>query len=504
MRIQQLWISTLVSLLVFAGLASCNTTKEDDPDYMVSSNVAVSNFYIKKGTGGLSNIDSVFFSIDLNRRLIFNADSLPKGTDVTRLIPVISLPGSASQVRIIMEGGTYRTGEVDYIENPTDSIDFTGRVTLSILAQDGVSACDYLVKVNVHQMEPDSLWWDRLAVTELPARLPNPIAQRTVDFDGHVTTFVAENDGTYTMSYTDEPSSAQWVNQKIDFGFVPDLRSVAATDDRLYVLSDEEMLYESVDGVTWNATSQQWNGIIGGYQDRLLGLVKTADGVYHAEYPVSEGFVQEKVDEEFPIEGYSQFHIYSNKWMESPTGLLTGGMTQSGRLTGATWGYDGKMWAKLSTHEAPAVKGGTMIPYFVYRNNSALWLSTEYSIWMFVGGQLADGTFNRKMYMTYDNGVNWIVCGDLMQLPDYIPGMMNTDCAIVSVAMSGNFEPEGWTAKASKNLPGWYRVNYEVDGYDVAWECPYIYLFGGQDADGVTYNTVWKGVLNRLTFVPIF
>jgi hypothetical protein len=123
---------------------------------------------------------------------------------------------------------------------------------------------------------------------------------------------------------------------------------------------------------------------------------------------------------------------------------------------------------------------------------------------MFVGGQLADGTFNRKMYMTYDNGVNWIVCGDLMQLPDYIPGMMNTDCAIVSVAMSGNFEPEGWTTKASKNLPGWYRVNYEVDGYDVAWECPYIYLFGGQDADGVTYNTVWKGVLNRLTFVPIF
>ena len=43
----------------------------------------------------------------------------------------------------------------------------------------------------------------------------------------------------------------------------------------------------------------------------------------------------------------------------------------------------------------------------------------------------------------------------------------------------------------------------EIDGYNVKWECPYIYLMGGEDAEGMLYNTIWKGVLNRLTFVPI-
>jgi hypothetical protein len=35
------------------------------------------------------------------------------------------------------------------------------------------------------------------------------------------------------------------------------------------------------------------------------------------------------------------------------------------------------------------------------------------------------------------------------------------------------------------------------------WECPYIYLFGGEDTAGNTFNTIWRGVINRYTFKPI-
>lgn len=500
MRIQQYLFSIVIGLMLIFGMTSCNTKAEDSPDYSVSSNVAVSNFYIKKDGKLLEGMDSVFFSIDLKKRIIFNADSLPKGTNVGKLIPVITMPGKVSSVILTMTGGKYRTGEVDYVKNPTDSIDFTGDVVLSVVAEDGVSQCDYMVKVNVHNMEPDSLWWDKLAVAELPSRHPYPINQRTVEFNEKVVTFVAESDGTFTKSYTDNPSAGEWVQQQVEFDFTPDLRSVTSTDDKLFMLSDERVLYESVDGILWKSTEQKWEAILGGYENKLLGIKLTESGLCHIEYPEGGG---EAVDSEFPIKGYSGFKTYSNKWINTPIGLLTGGVTQSGAYTGATWGYDGDKWVKLSSNPAPAVDGGTMIPYYMYQSNSALYSSQAYSVWMFVGGVMADGTFNKNMYMTYDNGVNWIACGEMMQLPEYIPGMKNIDNVVVNILMEGNFEPKGWTKKSSKKLPGWYRVKYEIDGYDVKWDCPYIYLFGGEDAEDMLYNTIWKGVLNRLTFVPI-
>ena len=317
----------LIGIMLIFGMTSCNTKAEDDPDYVVSSNVAVSNFYLKRDGKLLEGMDSVFFSIDLKKRIIFNADSLPKGIDVRKLIPVITMPGKASSMILTMTGGTYRTGEVDYIKNPTDSIDFTGDVVLSVVAEDGVSKCDYMIKVNVHKMEPDSLWWDQLAVAELPSRLPSPIRQRTVEFGGKVVTFVAENDGTFTKSYTDNPTAGEWVQQKVEFGFTPDLRSIAATNDKFYVLSNEGMLYESVDGASWKSTEQQWVAILGGYGERLLGIESAEDGLRHIEYPEGGG---ESVDSEFPIKGYSGFKTYSNKWITTPIGLLTGGVTQSG------------------------------------------------------------------------------------------------------------------------------------------------------------------------------
>ena len=35
------------------------------------------------------------------------------------------------------------------------------------------------------------------------------------------------------------------------------------------------------------------------------------------------------------------------------------------------------------------------------------------------------------------------------------------------------------------------------------WDCPYIYVFGGYGNNGMVQNSIWKGVVNRLTFKPI-
>ena len=35
------------------------------------------------------------------------------------------------------------------------------------------------------------------------------------------------------------------------------------------------------------------------------------------------------------------------------------------------------------------------------------------------------------------------------------------------------------------------------------WDCPYIYLFGGKDSHGQTYNTLYRGVIEWFRFKPL-
>ncbi|MDE5840878.1 MAG: hypothetical protein K2H49_08160, partial [Muribaculaceae bacterium] len=72
------------ALLLIAGVSSCNKATETTEElYMPASSVAVTAFSLKPKSGSKVKLDSVFFSIDLNKGVIFNADSLPVGTDVT-------------------------------------------------------------------------------------------------------------------------------------------------------------------------------------------------------------------------------------------------------------------------------------------------------------------------------------------------------------------------------------------------------------------------------------
>lgn len=176
---------------------------------MPSSTVAVTGFSLKAMSKVAPNLDSVFFSIDLNRGVIFNADSLPVGTNIEKLIADISYTSSASSVKLTQTGGK-KEGEIDYKENPSDTIDFSGKVLLSITAEDNSTTRTYNIKVNVHKCEPDTLVWDRLAVTPMPSRLGNPVQQKTVQFKDAAYSLIAEKDGSYTMSVATDIIEGIW------------------------------------------------------------------------------------------------------------------------------------------------------------------------------------------------------------------------------------------------------------------------------------------------------
>lgn len=479
-----------------ASLSSCNE-KKDSEMYLDPVNLAVTSFSLKSNLGD-QELDTVFFSIDLNRGLIFNADSLRKGTDVSKVVATIKFNSTVSEAVIEMTGGTTRTGEIDYKNSPTDSIDFTGNVTLRVKADDNSIAKSYRIKVNVHNIDTDTLYWSEAAVRKLPARFADPKEQKTVRQRDDIISIIKESNGTYTRAITDSPSEGDWVKNSMTFPFTPDISSLASTDNALWIISEDGGLYTSTDhGANWTLAENDWTTLIGNYGETVTGIKQQGDTKVFAQYPKLD-IAEERIPDDFPTDGISNFVTLTNKWTLSPVAFFSGGSTSSGKLSDCTWAFDGTNWIKLSSGGIPRLKGASVIPYYNYRPSALSNTMLKYSVWMLIGGQMEDGKFNRTVYISYDNGVNWAKGADSLQLPDHIPAMMGCDNIVSDTEMSANLS-DAW--KVAKR--GHTRSGYEIDGDVIRWGCPYIYLFGGYAPDGTLYDTIWRGVLSRLTFTPI-
>lgn len=491
-------------ILAISFIATACNKKEDDPDKkenQPSLSVAVKSFRLSADARVMANLDSVFFSIDLDRGIIFNADSLPKGTSIEKLIPVITFPSTVESAEIIMAGGNRREGTVDYKKNPTDTIDFSGSVILRLQADGGNLTRDYRIRINVHNAVADSLMWDKVALAPLPSRIANPKEQKTVKFHEDIYTLVREADDTYTIAYSPQFDVNSWRTEKISLPFTPDVRSFTATDNSLYILSDKGVLKESSNGKNWINTigDETWHCILGGSGATLLGLTGNSSDGYRFASSGGSTNISQSVPDDFPDEGFSNMLTFYTKWSTAPYAFISGGR-RDGKVLADTWAFDGERWAKISNKKLPPLSDALMVPYFVYRKTSTSWIQTEYSVTLCFGGRNADGTISREVWLSYDNGVNWQKADRLMQLPDFIPSFYSADAVVCSSPMDADLE--GWISKATPKPRG-FRLQYFVDGTDVYWECPYIYMFGGMTDEGLSDN-IWRAVLARLTFAPLF
>lgn len=485
-------------LASIAMLCACNEKGDDTTTYIASPSVAVNNFELCADAKVLSNLDSVFFSIDLDHGVIFNADSLPMGTDVRALSANISFPSSVTSAIVEMTGGTHRTGSFDYKANTTDTIDFTGNVTLTLNADDGLSK-KYRLKVNVHKSNPDSLHWCDVSYRTFPNLLNNASEQKTLEFKGKVYTF-SRNDNVYFMHTTTNPLGDSWSGGVMLHPFKPanlNDHSVAATTNTIFMLSSDNRLYRSLNGVDWKYVCNNVTALIGSYGDRLLALSKHSDGkYYHLDVLPDYSITETDLEEDFPVKGFSNCYTVTSKWSGQPTVFICGGISTDGKFQNSTWGYDGNQWTVISSSNTlPKISGAGIIPYFIYRKTTSVWVQTEYSISLAIGGVLADGTPNRTVYMSYDNGVNWGKAPAGMQLPDFMPTFNGADYILAYKPMTADVS-DAWTK--SRRLP------YHTDGYNISWDCPYILIFGGLDSKNVLNQNLWSAVLARLTFAPLF
>lgn len=493
----------IISLVSIATLGSCNSDSDSGVITSSSSTVMVSSFSLAKDENVLTGLDSVYFSIDLASAQVYNADSLPYGTDVTHLVAKIGVEG-CSVAELHIPRVNKPDSVVNYLINSTDSIDFSnGPVKLHLASANLEAERDYYINVNVHKMKPDSLYWNRTARRNLPSNIGIPARQKTVVYNDHIVCLTASGSN-YCLATATNPGDDSWTTGSVTFPFTPAIETFSATTDALYITDTTGKLYRSTDGSGWTDCNTTLHHIYGGYGNKLLA-VENRDGVYyHVTYPATTAVT---VPTDCPVEGTSQISTFSNEWSSNNQAFVLGGVTADGNLTGAMWGYDGRNWAKISQQDVPAGKGKTLFSYVTFNTDSTNWKTKSYTTLVALGGQNASGLNDKTVYISLNMGLNWKKADALMQLPDYIPAMFDSQAVVANSTLTVNKASSNWEELSSSPLPRWYRLATATghNGQEpiTQWDCPYIYLFGGKSAEGALYNTVWRGVINRLSFKPI-
>lgn len=501
-----------------ASFVSCNDNSSESETVLAGS-AMVSEFSLRE-CNALPGIDSVFFTIDQKGMRIFNADSLPVGTRINALIPSVTTRGASAIEFIVSREGRPDT-IYSYLEEDMDSIDFSGNnVKLRIVSVEGQATSLYDVSINVHKVRGDTLVWRRLDRSSLPSRFQVVSEQHTAaSADQYFCLTRYQND--YCMARATNPG-ATWTYATPQFGFEPDMDSFNATTDKLYILDRDGNLYESADnGVTWTATGRKWSYIFGGYGKRLIGSSNFTGAWRYVEYPAT---TESNIPSGFPVRNTSQAVCRSFEMSSSRQMIVVGGRLADGSISTASWGFDGKTWAKIGRTPVASrpLENMVLVPYFTVRTDSASWVTTSRSVLMAMMGNTAENVLNDTVYVSYDFGMNWTKADNLMQPNRAMPSRTMAQGFVYNERIYANqsakakvIEPIefGWS---SLGQPSWTSVRLSGSPFAAGngamltasapideWDCPYIYLFGGKGAAGQTYNTLYRGVIEWFKFKPL-
>lgn len=518
------YFSMKVSKILFSLLSvffilfiSCNDAEDEDvPLYSSYSNTMVKSFYLSDDTASIvDNLSKRFFTIDLVSGNIYNADSLPYGTDISRLVANMEF-SSPSKVEIYIKGkddsGNEKTTTINYLESPSDSIDFSGgrgSVTMTVVAADGTTQRDYVIDVRVHQVKADSLIWENLSGSGLP--VSDAVAQKTLMKDGSVYCFTENKSGEYSLSKTATPGQGNWQKGVISGISDLDINSIVVSPEGFFALSgtsDSKALVSSSDGVSWSsvAGSSAFYSLIGMYESTLLGIVKDGSAYKYASYP-QQGELTD-VPADFPVSGFSNTVSYKSNWGTSQIVFVGGRLSDGHSFSNSVWGFDGENWVSLNNVNggaggAPITprEGAMFFTYYTYKYNSSLDYYTELLTYFIIGG--SDGTkVLNDIYTTTDLGGFWTKAedGSSLSLPEDIKGRAFASVVVCEESLNARSSQMPWNVVEGPVVPtGMRRYTRALTTEPV----PFIYMFGGVNENGDLYDEVWRGVIIRLTFEPI-
>lgn len=267
----------MVSAVFF--FASCLSTNEEE--VTLYSDTAITSFQISTAkitqhTTSSTGSDSTYittssltdypFYIDQLNGLIFNVDSLPMGTDATKMLCSYA---SKNNGMVYLENVT--RDSLKYLST-TDSIDFSSPRYLRVYASDGSSYKTYKITVNIHKEAADSFKWLHIADNSEIAGLTG---MKAVSYQGKLLLF-GSNGNTTSIFSCSESDGKVWTKGTITLGGNA-YNNVAVSGKAIYVL-DDGTLKKSTDGATFDvvSTTTGLQQLLGGSSSELYA--RSAEG----------------------------------------------------------------------------------------------------------------------------------------------------------------------------------------------------------------------------------
>ena len=444
-------LAICLSMLMFVATSCFKDAEEGERSpYAILKSFSIGDLKSKYPTFTAEGVDtfvtktitgsSLPFSIDQAAGLVYNADSLPFATKVDKVVVKMELSGYAT----ILDDST---GLYESFAS-TDSIDFTTSRKFRVTSLNSEHHRDYTISVNVHQVEPELMVWNRVDMDF--AIQP----KRAIEYNGDMCLF--GEDGSVQVVATSPLGGVP------SFSVAP-LEGLPATADLSTVQFFGEALYlVAADGIYTSHNAIEWSlchacsgaiAIVGASDsDGKMWvatdseLLTTADGVNYENAGT--------LPEDFPLYGVSivSYPLKHNKGIVRY--MLVGYTTEA--MDGAP-----AVWSKLSTEDGwaryesgvyscPSLKGLTVVRYDDF-------------LYAFGGAGVAQGVAVKpfsSFYISRDNGVAWKA-------------------------------PEGFYQRMPADLQGCdAQFAATVDSDNFVWIV----------CEGEKKSVVWKGVINRLGF----
>lgn len=469
-------------------MSSCNSDSSNTYSTLSYNSTAVTSFSLQSNSKVLNNLDSVFFSINLDNATIFNASPLPLGTKVDALLINLTTDNcSVVELNFLTKYGNDTT--INYLNNTTDSINFAnGPVDLRVVSYDGESTRNYSIAVNVFKENPDSMVW-RQQSTKVPSTLTPLLGVKAIEA-GNAYYCLSYDGSTYELQKSEDLYDFDnWKKlESFDLSLVNgrQLNSFTGSDNgNLYILDADDVLWESTDeGNNWSSTEVVMKWIYGCYNDEVLGSYYDATGSYSVTYPGGERSVQAS---DFPVKSTSTMALFSSQWEVNPIAVFVGGLKADGDMSADTWGYDGRQWAKISSGTLAPNMESSLFHYKLATVNTNNWRTYYQPVLFKIGGSTSGSTSPHAAYYSVDMGLHWEEAPFSYQISAAMPDVENA-----TVLVSDHLLDVGYSWGTSRAIAP-----------VTSWECPFLYVYGGYDAGGDVNTEIWQGVVLRYTLTPL-
>ncbi len=312
--------------------------------------------------------------------IIFNYDSLDKGTNLTSCHPYFYGYISQPTIQYKKDG--------NWIEFKNGSaLDLSNKVEILCTSQDNSAQKTYTIDLRVHNYDVSAFTWEEYATIGITSRIAS---QKSFTYNEKKLWFCTDENGTSSLFFSTDLKD--WTKKDLNIADA-NWTSSAILGDSIFVQKDDSTLYAANLGdLTFSEfpTSAQIGKILFTIGDNLWAIGDNGNGRSLLSKKEGEFQAQSTLPTEFPTENITTF--------TSPSGYTSLGYlfaTQNGY--GTIWSIDSKGNARVLQQP-----DGT-IPFL--KNPNVFQYSEMLGI---VGGENEDGTYSSLCFSSNNGGAKWV------------------------------------------------------------------------------------------------